>query len=186
MDGRSDRGMSGAHDGRWRVARTGVSTGLTFCALGLLAGPAVASPIRSHHLIVVNNAQSLGPAWARFLAGGVSLWEIARPPRFPSGLVLPTNSKGTLVDTPFVEYLHWRRSLDPARFDLVHPNIATELGQFVPPTAGGTSTGGGTKPFNPAPQNLPEPATLPIAIVLGGAGLAWRRRIAGQPGRLDR
>ena len=85
--------------------------------------------------------------------------------------MLPT-SGGTLVETPFVDYLEWRRSLDPSRFDLNHPNIATELGQFVPPAvsvpSGDTTGGGTTHPFNPTPQNLPEPGTFWIALTLIG------------------
>ena len=182
MDGRSDRGTN---DRRERVRRQAigvVTTVLTVGVMGLMAGPARASGIHAHHLIVVSNAESLGPAWARFLTGGRALWEIARPPRFPSRLVLPT-SLGKLVDTPFVEYLDWRRSLDPTRFDRYHPIVGPELSRFVPTVTSvpaASATGGGHRPFNPTPQNLPEPGTLGIAIVLIGAGLAMRNRSRGR------
>ncbi len=161
---------------------------LAVSAAGLLARPAVASPIRSHHLIVVSNVDSLGPAWARFLEGGIPLWEVRKPPRFPSGLVLP-ESQGVLVDTPFVDYLLWRRSLDPTRFDHYHPFIGPLLGQgLTPPTSthssvatprGGTPRSGlgDDHPANPQPQQgVPEPGTLSVALVLIGAGYAWQRR----------
>jgi hypothetical protein len=132
-------------------------------------------------LIAVNDVTSLGPAWEQFLLGGEALWAVTSPPAFPSGLVLPT-SGGKLIDTPFVDYLEWRRSLDPSRFDLNHPNIASELAQFVPPAvsvpAGDTTGGGTTHPFKPTPQNLPEPGTFWIAVTLIGAGLATRVRIS--------
>ncbi|MCA1684532.1 MAG: hypothetical protein LC745_00815, partial [Planctomycetia bacterium] len=141
------------------------------------------NPIRRHHLIVVNDVQSLGPSWARFLREGVSHWQVVRPPRFPSGLVLPT-SQGRLVDTPFVDYLFWRRSLDPTRFDVYHPNVGPELGQFaLRPSAHprATSTVVSHRPLHPAAQNLPEPGTLAIAIVLVASRLAWRGRAEKGP-----
>lgn len=184
MDGRSERGTQGR-----RVARVMIAASVALGAFGPAAGPAGASGIRRHHLIVVSSAQSLGPSWARFLSGRETLWESARPPAFPSGLVLPTRL-GRLVDTPFVDYLNWRRSLDPARFDHYHPNVGPELALPAPhlmPTPAATATGGGTKhPFRPAPQNLPEPGSLGIAVVLLGAGLAVRNRARGRRADADR
>lgn len=175
MDGRSNRGTT---ERRSRVVTAGLTLGVL---VGLIAGPARASAILGSNLIAVTDVSSLGPAWEQFLLGGPALWALESPPPFPSGLVLPT-SNGQLVDTPFVNYLEWRRSLDPSRFDLNHPNIATELGQFVPTSTsvpGSTSSGGGTTHvFNPTPQNLPEPGTFWIAVTLIGAGLATRLRIS--------
>jgi hypothetical protein len=143
--------------------------------MALAASNAGASPIHAYRLAT---PEVLGPAWARFLAGGPTLWALVTPPRLPSGLELQYQN-GALVETPFVDYLYWRRSLNPARFDHYHPNIGPALGQLTPPTTavpGSTTTG--TPPINPQPQNgVPEPASLPLALSLVGAGLWWRRRI---------
>ncbi len=152
--------------------------GLVVLGLGMIPGQGEASSIHGHRLIVVSNEDSLGPAWARFLAGGASYWDVARPPRFPSDLVLPKNSNGTLVETPFVDYLTWRRDLDPSRFDHYHPNVGPELAQLTTPSVvpSVVKPVPPTKPFNVAPQNLPEPASLPLALILFGAAYAWRER----------
>jgi hypothetical protein len=143
--------------------------------VGLSASSAGASPI---HAFRVATPDVLGPAWAQFLAGGPTLWADATPPSLPTGLILPYQN-GALVETPFVDYLVWRRSLDPARFDQNHPKIAPALGQLIPPTtAVPGSTTIGTPPINPQPQNgVPEPASLPLALSLIAAGLWWRRHI---------
>jgi hypothetical protein len=144
------------------------------CLTGFEVSPASASPIHRHR-IVVSSAQSLGPAWARFLEGGPSLWAVRKSPRFPSGLVLPT-SNGKLVDTLFVDYLTWRRLLDPARFDHFHPNLAVSL--TAPRTTPVRSTSVMARhPFNPAPQNLPEPSAFLLMFALFGVAFLFRARI---------
>ena len=182
--GRGDR-VSRSRTAVRRVALAG----LTVCALFLAADTAGASAIHRHHLIVVTGEASLGPAWARFLAGGTALWASHRAPRFPSGLVLPT-SDGRLVDTPFVDYLLWRRALDPSRFDFYHPNVGPELAELLTPPriTPHVSTAVSKKPHkvhpalvHPAPQSLPEPGTFVIALVLACAGLSCRGRISGRP-----
>lgn len=160
-----------------------IAAGVALWVVGWVSCPAGASGIRGHHLIVAKHAQSLGPAWGGFLSGGQSVWETAKAPRFPSGLALPSHL-GRLVDTPFVDYLSWRRSLDPARFDHYHPNVGPELALMTTPvraTPAATTMGGVPKhPFRPTPQNLPEPGSLGIAFVLLGAGLAVRNRVRGR------
>lgn len=149
-------------------------------ALALLVtttGPAAASPIRSHRHIVTE--AQLGPRWRAFLAGGPSRWALRPSPAIPTGLVLTYNSLGQIVDTPLAEYLKWRRSLNPTRFDRYHPYIGPPLAQtLVPPPLTPTPTP--TPPINPQPQipGVPEPASLLVGVVLMVAAATWRRHKA--------
>jgi len=178
MDGRSGRSV-------WtNVARHSPRVILVTVFLTLVPAPepARAGAIRSHALPgPVRTELTLGPAWSRFLAGGPGLWAVARPPRFPSGLSLLTRN-GQIVDTPFVDYLVWRRNLNPARFDRYHPFIGPALGRLLPPPSP-------PKNPNPAPGQIdppitpprpqvgtPEPGTISIAVVLTGIAWAYRRR----------
>ena len=160
---------------------------LTFVILsvGMLSGRTVqGARIHGHrlHASSVRTEDSLGPAWTRFLDGGPTLWSHVRPPRFPSGLVL-TYQNGRIVDTPLVDYLSWRRSLNPARFDLVHPTIGPALGGLTPPTPaiipapGGITAGKPPTSSNPVPEiGVPEPSTLSLGLALGAVAYAWRYR----------
>ena len=128
----------------------------------------------------MSNIDSLGPVWASFLSFGPTFWAEHNSPPIPSGLILP-KVNGLLVETPFVEYLDWRRNLDPSRFDYYHPIVGPELSQLpgaqniTPPPSGGTpgsSTGGGGSPTPPS-THIPEPGTLLIALSLVGAASFW-------------
>lgn len=155
---------------------------LGLLGIGLVTGSATASPIRRHRIIVVRNVDSLGSAWAHFLEGGPTRWAAVQSPRFPSGLLLPTTN-GQLIDTPFVDYLDWRRSLNPRRFDHYHPFIGPALGNLIPPTNLTTPipppssiSSAGEPSVNPAPQiGTPEPGSLAMSLTLIGAGILWRR-----------
>jgi hypothetical protein len=168
MDGRSSLG--------WFVKprRVATAAGAMLLALGvagLPSRPVEASAIQANG-VVVNDITSLGPAWAQFLAGGIPLWSVEPSPPIPTGLVLPKEN-GILVPTAFVEYLAWRRSLDPTRFDQFHPAVGAELGQLpqtITPPPGGTGGGGGTPP-----PSTPEPGSLLIAAVLIGSAVGWGR-----------
>ncbi|HEV3122529.1 MAG TPA: hypothetical protein VGY53_11530, partial [Isosphaeraceae bacterium] len=60
------------------------------------------------------------------LAGHQVKWSLNV--KIPSGIHLHLVN-GLLPDTPLVEYLRWRRSLNPARFDFYHPNVGPMLAQ---------------------------------------------------------
>ncbi len=169
------------------------------CGLYLLGGSADASAIRRHQIhaaAAFSNEASLGPAWQKFLSGGPTLWAFEKPPRFPSNLLLTTDN-GVVVATPFVDYLEWRRSLNPARFDHYHPRIANALAQFLTPptpittltatptaasptgtprsaTQGDTTTMPQTTQFQ---NTVPEPGAFAATFTLFGLGLWWRARL---------
>ncbi len=96
-------------------------------------------------------------------------------------------SNGMLPDSAFVDYLRWRRSLNPTRFDYYHPTTgymlvrdeviraSTPLTPLVPPRVVRPSV---VRPQVTNPPTVPEPSTLVIAVVLVGAtwcGKCWRR-----------
>lgn len=96
---------------------------------------------------------------------------------------------GKLPDTPFVNYLRWRQSLDAARFDHYHPRVAMLLAEqsltppasSVPATAppqSQTSTPGapGSPPVIPPEGQtiVPEPGTFSIACLLAATGFLAR------------
>jgi hypothetical protein len=137
------------------------------------------------------------------LAHGRTVWPLNL--RIPAGIHL-TAVNGLLPDVPLVAYLHWRRSLDPTRFDFFHPRIgpllerdlllressistaSTPLAQLVPPPVPSLPPAPPQPhPFVPGPPlpptppcpHTPEPSSALIATLLLGSG-AWLRRNAGR------
>ena len=149
----------------------------TFALVGAMAGASIeASPIRNRSLResgVRAASVSSGLTWPEFLKGGQALWAKTQSPRFPSDIHL-ASVNGKLVETPFVQYLLWRRSLDPARFDAHHPRISGPLAQVIrPPT---TPT---TPPSSIPPQEqvvTPEPSAIFIALIMSGGGIVFAER----------
>jgi hypothetical protein len=171
---------------RRNARRMGVLHAVTLLGvLHVMGGTADASPIHRHKVHAAQafaTEASLGRAWRQFLSGGPSLWAVEKPPKFPSHLVLAT-SNGILIQTPFVAYLEWRRSLAPVRFDFYHPRVGAELAQLLSPTSAGAPTittqgGGSTPPAVVQPQNsVPEPGTFAATLTLFASGLWWRGRL---------
>jgi hypothetical protein len=150
--------------------------------LALLAvaspGKTLAGPIRSHHLHIATFQDSVSlEAYFRQALAKHSLRV-----RIPSQLrALRADANGLLPETAFVEYLRWRHSLNPERFDRVHPKIGPMIehdtvlrtAMLRPPSP------------TPFPQVLtidsttrvPEPSAGFIALVLIASG-AWARRSA--------
>ena len=139
--------------------------------------PSEASPIRNRSLHVKEvhaSTVSSGLNWQEYLNGGVSMWSAAKPPRIPSGIRL-ASVNGRLVETQFVDYLLWRRSLDPIRFDAHHPNISGPLAQILVPPATPIEP-----PASIPPQGqvvVPEPKPLWMAIIFSGIGFVLVHRL---------
>ena len=164
-------------DGLWGTAmrRGRVSwVVLAVCLAGPVPGRSrlEASPIKTTTVVTSDTAATLGPAWAKFLIGGPFFWSVTPPPSFPSNLQLETNN-GRVVDTPFVDYLVWRRNQDPTRFDFYHPVIGPELASLIitPKTPS-------NPPVNLQPQlpGVPEPGGLVMALMIVTAFAGWRQR----------
>lgn len=108
---------------------------------------------------------AFGPALGRDIALRVAM-------DYPT---YPVN--GLLPNTPFINYLRWRRSLNPARFDHYHPQWASALGNDsalrarIPPTP--PSSVVQNPPTAPAAQVItPSPiiASAPPSAASGGNG----------------
>lgn len=85
-------------------------------------------------------------------------------------------------ESPFLDYLRWRRSLNPARFDRYHPNLVAILDvpplvipPYVPEDIPYPEPNPNPNPIPQVPQ-VPEPGSiLVLAGLFGGAALLKRR-----------
>lgn len=99
---------------------------------------------------------------------------------------------GLLPETPFIEYLRWRRSLNPSRFDFYHPYMGRMLETdriirsqvFTPPIASCPPAVDALPPVHvPRPvepgiltpgPSVPEPSTALLGLAMIGTVAAWR------------
>jgi len=132
-----------------------------------------------------------------FFARALSLGR-ARGVRRPFGLdrLLTPDAAGRLPDSSVIDYLQWRRSLNPTRFDRFHPFIGSMLetdriAQLAPPIPI-PPTGPGIPPIDPPPGGpidggghpdpdpqipIPEPGSMAIwAAAATGLAVLWNRR----------
>ena len=136
-------------------------------AAGPIRGAAVARMARVRAAIVQE-----GSAWDRYFARALRMRRL--DVQGPSAVrVLAAETDGRLPDCAFVDYLQWRRSLNPARFDRFHVQLGQmlqrdEIARATTPQVGGQVIG----PVEP--QQVPEPtAWLLFAAIVG---VAWRVR----------
>jgi len=144
-------------------------------------------------------------AWTNFLAEGTQTWSTTHAPAFTPAIestiwqVLNTDTQAQAIANPMIDYLEWRRSLDPTRFTYYHPILSPALAQLlsspslpsnVPPLPE-TSTAPQvlSSPATPsgaqtvAPPAVPEPSSLLLAAAMTGWGIWWRHRIAQRTSR---
>jgi len=157
-------------------------------------------------------------AWTKFLAEGTPTWSTTHAPAFTPAIestiwqVLKTDTAAQSISNPMIEYLEWRRSLDPTRFSFYHPNLSPALAQLLsspslpanpPPPTDTPVPETTTAPqvlSSPAPapapapatptaaQTLsapavPEPSSLLLAAAMTGWGIWWRHQLAKQNSR---
>ena len=150
-------------------------------------------------------------AWTNFLAEGTQTWSTTHAPAFTPAIestiwqVLKTDTEAQSISNPMIDYLEWRRSLDPTRFTDNHPNLSPALEQLLsspslpsnPPPPTDTPVPETTtvlSPLHPAPETptlaqtvspptVPEPNSLLLAAAMTGWGIWWRRQIAMQTSR---
>ncbi len=144
-------------------------------------------------------------AWTKFLAEGTPTWSTTHAPAFTPAIestiwqVLKTDTEAQSIANPMIDYLEWRRSLDPTRFTDNHPNLSPALAQLlsspslrthdprptytpVPETT--TAPQALSSPATPSgahsvsPPAVPEPSSLLLAAAMTGWGIWQRRRIA--------
>lgn len=108
---------------------------------------------------------------------GPLLSDVARA-RAASGTVTAAALNGLLPDTPYINYLRWRRSLNPARFDYYHPTLGPILREDervrnlpppLDPEPGGVIPPGGT-PDPGGNPNQPPPSGGGTTNPPGGGG----------------
>ncbi|MGC8642026.1 MAG: hypothetical protein ACP5XB_19345 [Isosphaeraceae bacterium] len=137
-------------------------------------------------------------AWTNFLDKGEQTWSRTPAPSFSPAIrstiwqVLKTDSQAQSLNNPMIDYLLWRRSLDPQRFLLNHPSLSPALAQLLnapalpvtPPTP--TAIAPQTVSGPPAPiassstlpPPVPEPNSLLLAATMTVVGLFCRHRLA--------
>jgi hypothetical protein len=158
-------------------------------ALVLCSATVVAEPVRKHHE-AASESQETYTTWSEFLKAGPSVWGTHEHPiwdftvREAVWKAIKTDPGGT---SPMIEFLLWKQSLDPARFDLYHPKIGPAIDKLVktsptqvssPPAT--TTPTSSTSPsegqtLSPPGTETPEPSTWLVVIGMAGWAL-WRRR----------
>lgn len=123
--------------------------------------------------------------WETFVEGGPRIWKARHAPPLVLSVreALQQAVMGpAATENPFVQYLMWRRSLNPARFDHWHPFLGPRIHELVPVVhhASRPSVSPHERPpLHPEPQVIPpvpEPDTILIAMALIGSGVWWRKR----------
>ncbi len=135
--------------------------------------------------------------WTKFLSDGTETWSKTHAPPFTPAIkstiwdVLKTDTTAQAISNPMIEYLEWRRSLDPTRFTSYHPNLSPALAQLlsspslppgVPeptstPVTPSSTTVTPTGAQTVSPPAVPEPSSLLLAAAMTGWGIWWRQRI---------
>jgi len=165
----------------WMILR---QSSMVLAMLAGLGGPSVRAG-RIPHVSVLKPPPATRLSFARFLEAGPGLWSHATP-RVPRGLALRTTADGTLGSGPLLDYLLYRRSLGPSRFDAHHPHIGPVLAAYLPPLPvvsvpmPAPQTVAPTHLTPPAIQQVPEPSSLVIGgVLLAGAIFVKRQRARG-------
>lgn len=165
--------------------RLALSSRLILAILGLIAAPSAdAGPIRPRHhavharaLVRAERADPWGAYWQ------AALRQHRMQVQGPRALsILSVSPERTIPDSPFVEYLQWRRGRNVRQFDLVHPAIArmfrtVEIARLLPfsPSASPSSSATVTAAGDLNPPQVPEPASGLIALLLIVSAAAARR-----------
>ncbi len=138
--------------------------------------------------------------WTKFLSAGVSTWTTTHAPAFTPAVestiwqVLKTDTQAQSLANPMIQYLEWRRSLDPTRFTSYHPSLSPALAQLLtsptlptgvpqptgPQTVSNPTTSTTTSPQTVSPPAVPEPSSLLLATAMTGWAIWWRRQLAGR------
>jgi hypothetical protein len=147
--------------------------------------------------------------WTNYLAQSPQTWSTTHAPAFTPAIkstiwqVIKTDTQAQALANPMIDYLLWRRSLNPTRFSSNHPNLSPALAQLltsptIPPTVPpptytpvpqtATAPQVVSAPLTSAAQTVappavPEPSSLLLAAAMTGWGIWWRRRIAQRTSR---
>jgi hypothetical protein len=188
-----------------RTGRGRISVSLLLFTLGAgWLGAETAEAAAAKKLVLTPSDKQVFVAWTNFLSAGPSTWSAKHAPAFTPAInttiwqVLKTDTQAQSLANPMIDYLLWRRSLDPHRFAVNHPNLSPTLAQLLntpslpvgvpPPTytpvpqstvSPQTVSGPPSPTVSPAalPPAVPEPGSLLLAVTMTGVGLFWRHRL---------
>lgn len=158
--------------------------------LELAPQAALAAPIRHasrHEMRTVHS-------WSRYLLARPSVWRSTHAPAFTPAIrrmIWRQVRTSDVTAAPMINYLMWRRSLRPERFDRYHPRLGPTLAQLLnQPVAPVVPQAMVPTPLTPAPTpspgpsapqtiepSVPEPSTWLLALLMGAWGLWSRRRL---------
>jgi hypothetical protein len=179
---------------RWTAASYHLWLGLTLLGAGSLLANRVEAAAIVHSAKI--HKVEFGRSWSEYLLGGPSVWDKVPHPPLTEAVkreirrALKTDTDGT---APMTQFLLYRQSLNPARFDHYHRWLVGPLSRFNTPTTSTTTptttgaqvvtTPSTTTPTTeaqttggPSPQTVPEPETLLLAIGMVSWAVWWRRR----------
>ncbi len=109
-----------------------------------------------------------GGYWDRYFARALA--QRTTTVQGPNAVRILSAFSGNLPDSPFVDYLRWRRSLNPSRFDHYHPGLGSLLEE------GNVSVTVDPPVVPPIKPEVPEPSTWLLGAVLAVAGIGAHRR----------
>jgi hypothetical protein len=177
---------------------------LALLGAGLL-GPRPVHGAAAKKFVLTPGEARVFQVWTNYLSAGPQVWSSTHAPDFTPAIrstiwrVLKTDTQGQSLANPMIDYLLWRRSLNPVRFTANHPNLSPALAQLlngpslptsIPPPTNTSVPQSTTAPqtvtppslISPSPQTvsppaIPEPNSLLLAVGMMGWGLWWRRRM---------
>ncbi|WP_422926896.1 PEP-CTERM sorting domain-containing protein [Singulisphaera sp. PoT] len=155
------------------------------CSLALFADSTVqASPIRTRANISAQSSVVGLPglrAWVNFLNAGQQLWsEVKSPPVTLAvrKIMAQALSQANAASSPWVQYLTWRRDLNPTRFDFYHPFLGPQIENLPPPNPQPQTIDPPPPTVVPPPPGptVPEPSSWMLSLGVLASGVYWRRR----------
>jgi hypothetical protein len=121
-----------------------------------------ASPIRHHQ--VSSESAPKHSAWNTFLVGGPMMWAHVHPPKITLGIREIMDHALASADPTSnmnVEYLLWRESLNPRRFDHWHPRMSRHLHAMLRPASVVPTTNPGSAL---EPELIAPPTSMPATL----------------------
>jgi hypothetical protein len=131
---------------------------------GSAPGPAHAAAVKKHIITPAN--ERVFVAWTHYLSAGPQRWSTKHAPPFTPAIqstiwqILKTDTQGQSLANPMIDYLLWRRGLDPKRFTANHTRLSPALAQLL--SAPSTPAGVPPPTYTPVPQATTTPTTTPI------------------------
>jgi hypothetical protein len=129
-------------------------------------GPANAAAVKKY--VITPSNERVFVAWTNYLSAGPQLWSTKHAPSFTPAIkstiwqVLKTDTQDQSLSNPMIDYLLWRRSLNPQRFTANHARLSPALAQLL--SAPSTPPGVPPPTYTPVPQTTtPTPTPTPTA-----------------------